>query len=1059
MPLIISTIIPNSTRSKKQSGAALLVFLLLIIVSASTLLLNRLNSSIKRSVYNPAISIELEEAKIALLSWAVNHTVNPGILPMPDRNSDGDYDGDSDCYNGGAISNNLLLGRIPWKEYPSPCKDSASLSGLSMYPGVSTEVDPVTGTPRNLYQDATGRVLWYAVSHNLVYETPEYPVVSPGTSNSSTGWITVRDSGGVIISNRVAFVVIAPGPALSPYNNCFGTTYTGQDRSGTAPAIQNFLDSVTINSVTYSNADYDQDFIMYPNSVVTNDGSSLEQCDQFNDQLVFVTIDELMDAVSKRVLNETANALTAYHNTYGALPWLAPFADPKSDSKHLVGEATSASSNLVDTSVDFTDWGVTNGDVVWNLTDGSRGIVTSVSANTLTIGAGLKLGTNNTFAVNNEYYVEIMTLADTLRSVATANTDSNGLTLENTSRDFVELGVKVGDVIDNITDGSRGIVTGVSTNRITVGSLTGGTANQFAINNSYRIRSNVGKATADTDTNGFTLDNTNVNFTTMGIQSGDLVHNISDGSFGTVTTPITANRLTVGGLKYGTSNTFSNNNYYSISRFKGRANTRIGFVPVHHQGELFPTQFSVDWYSPNSGGSVTTTLATDSTYTTALRNWAGASSGYSGTVTLSEANAKCTWISHEFVRCKGVYEDATDDFLSGTATTGSTSLALRDSTTDFSTLGTKRGDKVRNITDGTTGIVFNTSSTQLTLVNINGMSNVSIDVGDNYEIDLATSSFTFVAAAGTNTTRVNYPVSVNESLFQADDTLENMAGSTSIGRITSINTTLNYVVYSTLQGGGYTDVVQNETVRIRHNFVNKREYEFDVTLKGTAAEQDVSDVRKRSVCAGYDTSCTTAGNNTTLKGDGATAFVTIHDYEGAVEVGKATNILPVAGLSSRSLKVSGLNYFLNDECRDNDNDCTDLDYDCGNVNDKCRDLPEWFVRNKWYQYVIVAYSNGEAPLISTCTAGTDCLTLNLRNAANTIMVSRNNVRALVMVAREGLSGQSWANATVTDYFDDAANTSLADNIFERHPESGTFNDLIRIAISCPSDTSKLCWSN
>jgi hypothetical protein len=108
-----------------QSGAALLVFLLLIVVSASTLLLNRLNASIKNSVYSPATSNALEQARSALMAWAVNHPFNPGTLPMPDRNGDSNYDGDADCFNG-TITASLLLGKLPWRGMPSPCKDSAS---------------------------------------------------------------------------------------------------------------------------------------------------------------------------------------------------------------------------------------------------------------------------------------------------------------------------------------------------------------------------------------------------------------------------------------------------------------------------------------------------------------------------------------------------------------------------------------------------------------------------------------------------------------------------------------------------------------------------------------------------------------------------------------------------------------------------------------------------------------------------------------------------------------------------------------------------------------------
>jgi hypothetical protein len=122
------------------------------------------------------------------------------------------------------------------------------------------------------------------------------------------------------------------------------------------------------------------------------------------------------------------------------------------------------------------------------------------------------------------------------------------------------------------------------------------------------------------------------------------------------------------------------------------------------------------------------------------------------------------------------------------------------------------------------------------------------------------------------------------------------------------------------------------------------------------------------------------------------------------------------------------------------------------------DLPEWFVRNKWYQYVVAAYDDGDAPGGTTCTAGANCLTINIKNAANATISTKDSVRALVMLSGNELSGQTWGAAAISDYFDEAENTD-ADDIFDRHPESGTYNDLIRMAVSCPADASKLCWSN
>ncbi len=1010
----------KSAPTSGQSGAALLVFLLLIVVSASTLLLNKLNTAIKRSVYNPESALHLEEARVALMSWAVNHPENPGTLPMPDRNGDGDYDGNSDCIPPVIVTlaNNHLLGKIPWRGSTSPC------------------VTPLTGLGINVF-DSTGEQLWYAVSKNLVYEHPDYPFISPGLLYKTTDWITVRDSGGNIVSDRVAFVVIAPGPVLSPYANCGGLSYSGQDRSATAPAAANYLDIVSIGGTIYSNADTDQEFIMYPNSVITNGDSTLEQCDQFNDQLVFVTIDELMEAVSKRVLNETANALTAWHNANDALPWLTPFADPKAEQKSLRGTATSTSDDLTDTSTNFNEWGVTPGDTVWNLTDGSRTTVATVDTNTLTLN-NLRFGTNNTFADGNEYFVDVRYMPDILMQTATAGSDGN--TLVDSGRDFAVLGVAPGDIIENLYDGSdrsSGVVSIVDGDEITVTGLTGGTVNEFASGDNYRIRTNTSEVTNNTA--NLTLIDTNADFIAMGVQTGDIVHNLWDSATGRVTTVDSSTQLAVDKLALGTGVVFNYGEPYRISRYKGRDNTRVGLLPIHQMGEIFPSGFTIDWNL--AGGTIATTLASDSTYTTALTNYVGSSGSTSGSITVPETDAACQWLSGDFVHCKGIYDDSTAVFLSGTATTGSTSLALRDSTKNFTTLGAKRGDKVRNITDGTTGIVFNRSSTQLTLVNISGMSNVDVDVGESFQIDLATSSITFdsVSPSSSYSTRVYYPGSVNESLLAVGDTIENTEGSTSIGIIESINTGSNYIVHSVLMGGGYADIYAGETVRIKHNFVSRREYQFDVTLKGTSAESSTAGIRTRTVCRGYDSSCTTASNNATFKGDASTAWVTIRDYEGGTQVGQATNTISTDGVAFRSLRIGGLSY---------------------SMDEAAGDLPEWFVRNKWNQYVMIAYSNGDAPGETTCIAGTDCLSLNLRNVDSSIAGSSNNVRALVMLSRHELAGQSWATATAADYFDDADNTNLDNDIFEKHPGSDTYNDLIRIAVSCPSpDEGKLCWSN
>ena len=60
---------------------------------------------------------------------------------------------------------------------------------------------------------------------------------------------------------------------------------------------------------------------------------------------------------------------------------------------------------VVDAGVNFVTNGVAVGDIVWNNTDGCRGIVTTVAANTLTCSAGFTGGTNDDFENLDNYRV------------------------------------------------------------------------------------------------------------------------------------------------------------------------------------------------------------------------------------------------------------------------------------------------------------------------------------------------------------------------------------------------------------------------------------------------------------------------------------------------------------------------------------------------------------------------------------------------------------------------------------------------------------------------------
>ena len=370
----------------RQDGAALILALVILVLLASAVLLDRLNAAVAPAPFRDPVSVEaLAGAKDALIAWAATHPDTPGLLPFPDRNDDGtpDYDGTADCVSPGPVAAGHLLGRFPIQGEQAGCATTI---------GMSVEV-----------VDSAGEPLWYAVSRNLVRGGDGGPINPDSGDLATQPWITVRDQTGAVISNRVAAVIIAPGPAL-----------TGQDRSAISanPLVEypKYLESVTIGPDTFSNADADgclddnvgcgvpeaEDFIIYPHTV-----------DAFNDRLVLITIDELMRAVEDRVLGETVQALKSYKSSYTVAapfyPWMSTFTDPRSPQDVATG---GSATSLVDTGTDFVAAGVSDGDLVRNLTDGSIGPVAAggVTATTLTL-EGLIGGAGNTFAVGDGYVV------------------------------------------------------------------------------------------------------------------------------------------------------------------------------------------------------------------------------------------------------------------------------------------------------------------------------------------------------------------------------------------------------------------------------------------------------------------------------------------------------------------------------------------------------------------------------------------------------------------------------------------------------------------------------
>lgn len=258
---------------RNQQGAALLVLVMIIVTASSFLLIKAVRTSpIERDKITAAA---LAQAKDALIGYAVANTATPGGLPFPDRNNDGDYNGSGDCVSFGFDPTMHLLGK--WANFQEQgCGPAVSAFGIQL-------------------TDSRGETLWYAVSRNLVHSGPggAYPVIN---SNIATGWFTVVNEQGAVLTTRAAAVILAPGGVVQ-----------AQTRGGAAPAAIRFLEAATIGGIPYTN---------YAIEAVDTGFISRNADDTFNDRLLYITADQMMAAVTKRVAQELRQLLDASGAAY-----------------------------------------------------------------------------------------------------------------------------------------------------------------------------------------------------------------------------------------------------------------------------------------------------------------------------------------------------------------------------------------------------------------------------------------------------------------------------------------------------------------------------------------------------------------------------------------------------------------------------------------------------------------------------------------------------------------------------------------------------------------------
>ena len=306
--------------NNKQKGAVLILIAFIIGLATAAYLLHALDPARLRLEQDKKTYQSLNAAKQALIAWSVNHPNTPGLMPYPDRNGDLNYDDTADCYASNVnFAPQFTLGRLPLFKNDPNCVNAK----VSVTSGVSED-----------FRDGSGERLWYEVSNNLLHDYKNNggnsngtsPIINPSIINTPTNpWFVVRDRNGVIVSDRVAAVIISPGAPSG-----------AQDRSvGIANANQ-YLDRIVMaDNTPYQNYAYQdpatnpvQEFIIGDDFrvVAKNDPIYKNQTIEpyyYNDKLVYITIDELMYALEKRVLEQTKDTLSKFKVTNGFYPFAA----------------------------------------------------------------------------------------------------------------------------------------------------------------------------------------------------------------------------------------------------------------------------------------------------------------------------------------------------------------------------------------------------------------------------------------------------------------------------------------------------------------------------------------------------------------------------------------------------------------------------------------------------------------------------------------------------------------------------------------------------------------
>ena len=282
--------------SSLQRGFAMIALLALAALISAFLIASALSltsAGVSNEREDRSMSA-LRKAKAALIAYAANEQwqlyralpsvppaayFQPGALPCPDQ----DDDGDADCFGSNTAS---MIGRLPFK---------------------TLGIDDL--------RDASGERLWYALSHDFrklrCSVPPAPPITGCTTINSDTlGQLTVT---GMAPATQVVAIVFAPGAAL----DLRAVGGPQQDRTSIAAHndYTNYLENVNLG---------DNIHFTFTSTGLPTPTS--------NDRLLAITQADLIAAVepvvAANIARDVKPLVQDYFTKWGAYPFAMTFAAP-----------------------------------------------------------------------------------------------------------------------------------------------------------------------------------------------------------------------------------------------------------------------------------------------------------------------------------------------------------------------------------------------------------------------------------------------------------------------------------------------------------------------------------------------------------------------------------------------------------------------------------------------------------------------------------------------------------------------------------------------------------